>query len=301
MASYPQRFADQVLPIMDSSLARPLWRAGLDRFRPLLSLAVWYVVLGLVVRVVLWAAFARSQQVSAERSPGFSRRVHSRTLVQSLYLVLPFAVVLWLMPDRPYRSKVMRATVLWGAFVWMFALTFVAAAEYFFFAEFDARLNLVAVDYLMYPTEVVGDIWAEYPVVKVLAGVSVLTALVVYALRSRLTAPPQLVTTLKGRSVAFGALAALTLVCGLAFETHSLASSDNRVCQRDRRERLEQLLSRTAHERDRLPHLLCESPHADQPAATSSLTSRRKAASSRGFRKAGSIAALPPIPTGWAS
>ena len=47
----------------------------------------------------------------------------------------------------------------------MFALTFVAAIEYFFFEEFDARLNLVAVDYLMYPTEVVGDIWAAYPVV----------------------------------------------------------------------------------------------------------------------------------------
>ncbi len=46
----------------------------------------------------------------------------------------------------------------------------------------------------MYPTEVVGDIWAEYPVVKVLAGVGVLTALVVYALRNRLTPQPQLAT-----------------------------------------------------------------------------------------------------------
>ncbi len=49
---------------------------------------------------------------------------------------------------------------------------FIAAIEYFFFSELDARLNLVAVDYLMYPTEVVGDIWAEYPVVEVLAAVA---------------------------------------------------------------------------------------------------------------------------------
>jgi phosphoglycerol transferase MdoB-like AlkP superfamily enzyme len=214
---------------MNSLLARPSWRAGLDRFRPLLALAAWYVVLGLVLRIVLWAAFARSQQVGAGALAWMLPAGAFADGVQSLYLLLPFAVALWLLPDRPYQSKVMRGTVLAGAFVWMFALTFVAAAEYFFFAEFDARLNLVAVDYLMYPTEVVGDIWAEYPVVKVLAGAALLTGLVVYALRSRLAPQPQIATTLKGRSFAFGAFAALTLICGLSFETHSLASSDNRV------------------------------------------------------------------------
>ncbi len=214
---------------MDSLLARPAWRAGSDRFRPLLTLSAWYVALGLVLRVVLWAAFARGQQVGAGALAWILPAGALADAVQSLYLLLPLALVLWLMPDRPYRSKLMHAALLGGAFVWMFALTFVAAIEYFFFAEFDARLNLVAVDYLMYPTEVVGDIWAEYPVVKVLLAVGAVTALVVYALRDRLTAQPQLVTTLKGRSVAFGAFAALTLTCGVAFETHSLASSDNRV------------------------------------------------------------------------
>ena len=214
---------------MHSPLARPLWRAGLDRFRPLLTLLAWYVVLGLVLRVVLWAAFGGAQQVTAGALAWILPAGMVADAVQGLYLLAPFAVVLWLLPDRPYRSTAMRVTLLVGAFAWMFGLTFVAAVEYFFFAEFDARLNLVAVDYLMYPTEVVGDIWAEYPVVKVLAGTAVFTALVVYALRSRLTPQSPLATTLKGRSVAFAAFAALTAVCGLGFETHSLASSDNRV------------------------------------------------------------------------
>ena len=61
--------------------------------------------------------------------------------MQSLYLLAPFAVLLWLLPDKLYRSKATRVTLLAGAFVWMFGLTFVAAAEYFFFAEFDARLS----------------------------------------------------------------------------------------------------------------------------------------------------------------
>ena len=45
-------------------------------------------------------------------------------------------------------------------------LLFIAVSEYFFFEEFDARFNLVAVDYLVYPTESSADIWEEYPVVR---------------------------------------------------------------------------------------------------------------------------------------
>ncbi len=37
----------------------------------------------------------------------------------------------------------------------------------------------------MYPTEVVGDIWAEYPVVTVVTAVGVLSALVVYRCAAR--------------------------------------------------------------------------------------------------------------------
>ena len=52
------------------------------------------------------------------------------------------------------------------------ALIYLTAAEYFFFEEFDARFNIVAYDYLAYPTEVFTDIWDAYPVMKVL-GVAV--------------------------------------------------------------------------------------------------------------------------------
>ena len=165
------------------SLPRPVWMAGRDRFRPLLTLAACYVVLGFALRLVLWFAFGHSQQVSAGSLAWILVAGAVSDVVESLYLLAPFALVLWLLPERPYRSKAMRLVLLGGAFAWIFALTFVAAVEYFFFAEFDARLNLVAVDYLMYPTEVVGDIWDEYPVVPVLGVVAVLTTVVVFALR----------------------------------------------------------------------------------------------------------------------
>ena len=45
-------------------------------------------------------------------------------------------------------------------------MVFLAVVERYFFQEFDSRFNLVAFDYLAYPTEVAGDVWAEYPVVR---------------------------------------------------------------------------------------------------------------------------------------
>ncbi|MEZ4484643.1 MAG: hypothetical protein R2864_08610 [Syntrophotaleaceae bacterium] len=42
----------------------------------------------------------------------------------------------------------------------------------FSFEEFDARFNLVAVDYLIYPTEVLVNIWESYPVVWILLAVA---------------------------------------------------------------------------------------------------------------------------------
>jgi hypothetical protein len=66
-----------------------------------------------------------------------------------------------------------------GADVGVTRLPYVlTAAEYFFFGEFDARLNIVAYDYLAYPTEVYTDIWEACPVLKVL-GVAVSLALTV--------------------------------------------------------------------------------------------------------------------------
>ncbi len=213
---------------MDSLFARRL-TTGPARFRPLLTFATWYVLLGIVLRIALWLAFGRAQQVTGASLAWILASGVAADAVQSLYLLAPFALVLWLLPDKHFRSPTVRAALLSGAFLWMFALTFVAAAEYFFFAEFDARLNLVAVDYLMYPTEVVGDIRAEYPVVPVLLAVGAISALLVSRLRRQLLPQATLVTALKGRSLAFGAFAALVTASALSFETHSLALSDNRV------------------------------------------------------------------------
>ena len=80
------------------------------RFRPLLTLAFWYVCLGLLLRVVLWAVFGRVQQVSGLALPALLASGVVSDLVQSFYLLAPFAVFLWLAPERLYRARLMPPT-----------------------------------------------------------------------------------------------------------------------------------------------------------------------------------------------
>jgi phosphoglycerol transferase MdoB-like AlkP superfamily enzyme len=57
------------------------------------------------------------------------------------------------------------------AYICIFCALLMAVMEYLFFDEFQSRFNLVAVDYLVYPTEVVGNIEESYPLTALLAGI----------------------------------------------------------------------------------------------------------------------------------
>jgi phosphoglycerol transferase MdoB-like AlkP superfamily enzyme len=100
--------------------------------------------------------------------------------------LVDLAVVPWLLagavlflsclPGRALRERLGRAAVSTATWVFVFALLFVAAVEGFFFAEFDGRFNFVAVDYLVYPTEVVTNVWQSYPTAWILCALALLAA-----------------------------------------------------------------------------------------------------------------------------
>src|SRR5829696_7017126 len=141
---------------------------ALPRFTPVVALATIYVVLGLVGRLVLWARFGTAADVAANQLPYILSAGLVNDLVQALYLSLPLLFYILLLPDRWYRARANRVVLFTISVAQIAALLYLSAAEYFFFEEFDARFNLVAFDYLAYPTEVFTDIWNAYPVVKVL-------------------------------------------------------------------------------------------------------------------------------------
>ena len=81
-------------------------------------------------------------------------------------------------------------TTVWFALfivVYVGAIIFNGISEYFFWSEFGVRYNFIAVDYLVYTNEVVGNIMESYPVVPMTLGIVVVTLLVTwYFFRSEL-------------------------------------------------------------------------------------------------------------------
>ncbi len=202
--------------------------AGFRRFRPMLPLALWYIGAGLLVRALLWWLFGRAAQVAASSLLWIIPAGIVADAVQSLYLLMPLAILLWLLSDSRLEAPWMRRLTLGGAWLFYLCFGFIAATEYFFFEEFDSRFNLVSVDYLIYPTEVAGDLWAEYPILWILGAMAVVGVASVILSRRHLR-PPEGPTGFQGRSLAFGIL--LLLTCGslALFSTNSLGFSSNRV------------------------------------------------------------------------
>lgn len=143
--------------------------SGRNRFAPLLGLMGIYVVIGVALRLVLWWQFGREVDVTAAALAWMLPVGTFNDFIQGVYLFTPFMLYLVLMPDRAYRSRINRGILSVGIVTSLVGLLYLACVEYFFFEEFSARFNLVAVDYLMYPTEVIGDIRDAYPVKTVLA------------------------------------------------------------------------------------------------------------------------------------
>ena len=79
-------------------------------------------------------------------------------------------------------------TTIWFALFIVFyvgAIVFNGLSEYFFWNEFGVRYNFIAVDYLVYTNEVVGNIMESYPVVPMALGVIVVTLLITWYLFRR--------------------------------------------------------------------------------------------------------------------
>lgn len=80
----------------------------------------------------------------------------------ALWVAVPWVLYLLVLPERWYAGRFHRVwlrVALGGAVAWAL---FVAVAEGFFFDEFAGRFNFVAVDYLLFPSEVATSIWESY-------------------------------------------------------------------------------------------------------------------------------------------
>lgn len=130
-------------------------------------------------------------------------------LVVGLYFSVPLVLYCWLMRDKWYRSRANRVLLGIYFFIAIYLLLFNAVAEYFFWDEFSVRYNFIAVDYLIYTNEVIGNIQQSYPMPAIFTGITVGTILIFLLVRKRMLLSQQGMLRFKHRSVIALALLAL--------------------------------------------------------------------------------------------
>ena len=114
-------------------------------------------------------------------------------LLVGLCYVLPQMVHLTVFTNGRLLGRISRWLLDVEWLIGLMLLPFIFVAEYIFFEEFQTRLNYIAFEYLVYPTEVCCNIWQSYPVVDLLSVVFVIGGAFWLSVRQlsfkRLTAP----------------------------------------------------------------------------------------------------------------
>jgi len=167
---------------------RPAERAAAahSRYALVWLLAACYWAISGLTRAVLYLRALAQGQVAAGDAASVFAIGAAYDAITALMLAAPFALYLLLVPQRIFTARRHRTLVWCGFGAALVGLAYLAAVEYFFFDEFDARFNYVAVEYLIYPHEVFVNIWKSYPVARALAAAAAGAALLLWWLRPRI-------------------------------------------------------------------------------------------------------------------
>ncbi|MCG3135783.1 MAG: Phosphoglycerol transferase I [Planctomycetes bacterium] len=149
-----------------------------SRLGPLLVGAACYAGASTALRLALLGAFWREAEVSLPGAAAVVGLGLGFDLVAAVYLTLPCAAAAALLPSRAWRSRWIRGGAIAACAAWAYVTLFGGVIEWFFFDEFGSRFNFVAVDYLVYSKEVVGNIRESYPLQWILPAVAVPAAAV---------------------------------------------------------------------------------------------------------------------------
>lgn len=170
------------------SAAQPsfLTRLCKHRFGPVALLVAVIVVIAFLTRAALLLYSAGDVDWTGLSLPGIFLIGLFYDLVMSSYFIIPLVLYLWLVPDKLYRQRWQRFLLYGLMTILCFILVFNIAGEWFFWEEFSSRYNFIAVNYLVYTNEVIGNIRESYPLNGIITGVAILTLIIVFLLRKKL-------------------------------------------------------------------------------------------------------------------
>ena len=173
------------------------------RFGPLVVLAIIVCALNFIIRLTLLIKSWADVELSLLSFLGIFIVGLFYDLVVWSFFAIPVAFYCWLMKDSWYKKK-------WGLIplfilfsILILILVFSAGGEIVFWDEFNVRYNFIAVDYLIYTTEVINNIIESYNMPLIIGSVLLVVFFVVFLIRKKIVLSQQQSYRFKKRTIAF--------------------------------------------------------------------------------------------------
>ncbi len=135
-----------------------------------------YIIFGLLVALLLYVYFGNTilnEYGGSLPEIGISF-IAIKTVLFGLLLFLP-----------KYRKTIRFWLFAFVMFLYVLLIIQNAISEYFFWNEFGVRYNFIAVDYLVYTNEVIGNIMESYPVIPIFLGLFLVSGFFTYHILKR--------------------------------------------------------------------------------------------------------------------
>ena len=131
------------------------------------------------------------------------------------YIVLRFIIYVFLLfKSTAFRKKWRTGVLYFDFFLVIFLLLFNAISEWFFWDEFSVRYNFIAVDYLVYTNEVLGNIKESYPIPAIVSLVFIVTTAIFFLIKPAIKNSVYASSVFRSRTVVSGILLA---ICALNY------------------------------------------------------------------------------------
>lgn len=169
-------------------------------------LLVWLAIFT-ITRFVLF--FASMSDWVGHAGVGAATAVFVRGLFFDLgflaYAAIPIGLTLLLLPSRFWSSRYAPTALKAIMAFSIFLMLFFATSEWFFWDEFGARFNFIAVDYLVYSEEVISNIRESYPLAPILSALAAIAIALTWLLQplSKQALQSAGLTSIKDKLIAF--------------------------------------------------------------------------------------------------
>ncbi len=135
-----------------------------------------------LLRIFLWTHIPEQNLTTLETLKIFAVGIWF-DLATFAYWIVPLLLVSSLIPNKLKTSRISSHLNWLFLGLIIFTIIFGLVSEYFFWQEFTTRFNFIAVDYLIYTNEVIGNIRESYPIPAILMAIAILSFLLVFVIR----------------------------------------------------------------------------------------------------------------------